>query len=100
MADTVFARPIFDIVAPTELTHRIAGAQHRLDVGDDVREMMKRRAIALEEDEIVWRILHLQENTDRVTACRNVVGNTAAERRVEACGLLDVRNRDLVVIEA
>src|SRR3954452_25109052 len=61
--------------------------------------MVKRRAVALEEDEIVRRILHLQEDTDRVTACRDVVSNAAADRGVESRGLLDVCNRDLVVIE-
>src|SRR6476660_8610515 len=75
MADPMLAGTVLDIVAATELAHGVASAQHGLDVGNDIAEMVERRSVALEEYEIVRRVFHLKENADGMTAGRDVVRN-------------------------
>src|SRR5262249_8300680 len=56
--------------------------------------------IALQKDEIVRRVLHLQKHADRMTIRGDIVGDAAADRRIEPRRLLDVGNCNLVVVES
>src|SRR5262245_59723544 len=100
MADAVLAGSILHLTTPAELTHRVARAHHGLNVGNDVAEMVECRPVTLEEDEIVRRILNLQEHADWVVAGGDVIGYPAADRCVEPGPFFNLRDGNLVVVEA
>ena len=100
MAQAVSAGPELDVLAIAQPAGEVAGADDIVNAADDVAVMMQGGSGSTDEHHVVHRVLDVQEYADRLSGHDHVVHDAEAKIGVEACGLLNVRRGDLVVVEA
>ena len=100
MAETMSSGTEFHIVPVPETARDVASPNNLVDAADDVSVMVQGGPRPTHEDDIVDRILGVQEHAHRLIPDDHVVDDPEAETGVEGCRLLNIRRMHLVVIEA
>jgi hypothetical protein len=100
MAETMSSGTEFHIVPVPETARDVASPNNLVDAAADVSVMVQGEPRPTHEDDIVDRILGVQEHAHRFIPDDHAVDDPEAETGVEGCRLLDIRRMHLVVLEA
>src|SRR6516225_8413266 len=98
----VASRSALDASAEAECARDIASVQEMVHFRRQIRDMMKTRTGAVEEDDVVRIALALQENAEQIRASRrrNVFGQAETRLHVHGARVAHPGREDLIVIEA